>query len=117
MPTSGDEGDSRNTLEACRSEYFRLGNVEFAIRLPSTRRVFPRDGVTAELGRWEDTQLLLDTLGVVCREGDGQNTLEAFPAEDFWLCDVELQFRRCAEYCLATERQQSSGVRMTPNCG
>ena len=45
--------------------------------------------MTAELGRWEDTQLLLDTLGVVCREGDGQNTLEAFRAEDFWLRDVE----------------------------
>ena len=65
MPTSGDKGDGRNTLEACRAEYFWLGDVEFAIRLP--RRVFPCAGAAAELGRWGDTQLWLDTLGVVCR--------------------------------------------------
>ena len=59
----GDNGDGRNMLEAFWEEDFWLCYVEFAILL--LYRILPRDGATSELRHWGDTQLWLDTLGVV----------------------------------------------------
>ena len=60
-------------LEAFRAEDFWLCDVKFAISLPC--RILPRDGATVERRRWGDTQLWIDTLGVMClclSVGDGR---------------------------------------------